>query len=389
MAVVDGRPPVSVAGVEASEVASRLGVDVAVGLSQAEAASRLQSNGPNKLAGGKKESGFQAFLRQYQDFMQIVLLVAAVVNLIVTGELGTSVVLAGLTLFNAVIGLRQEAKAEESVKALAQMMKTITRVRRGRPGDRDRRRGARGRRRRARRGRQQGARRRPDLRRGHARDRGSRTHRREPPGRQVDRPCPRRRRTARRPDLRGVHEHRRHAGPRRADRHRHGHGHRDRPHRRPVGEHHDRQDPAAEAAGRPVQDHRRHRGRRPCLRGGARSGTRRVLRHPVHHRCGPGGRRDPDRPASRRHGPAVDGHPRDRQPQRDREAAPGRRDTRLDLGDLFGQDRHPDAEQDDGTGDGDPRPEPLTRSRARATARPERSSTSAGPTSTSTPTCSR
>jgi P-type Ca2+ transporter type 2C len=41
------------------------------------------------------------------------------------------VVLAGLTVFNAVIGLRQEAKAEESVKALAQMMKTIARVRRG------------------------------------------------------------------------------------------------------------------------------------------------------------------------------------------------------------------------------------------------------------------
>ena len=39
-------------------------------------------------------------------------------------------VLAGLTVFNAVIGLRQEAKAEESVKALAQMMKTIARVRR-------------------------------------------------------------------------------------------------------------------------------------------------------------------------------------------------------------------------------------------------------------------
>jgi Ca2+-transporting ATPase len=48
----------------------------------------------------------------------------------VTGDVGTSVVLAGLTVFNAVIGLRQEAKAEESVQALAQMMKTIARVRR-------------------------------------------------------------------------------------------------------------------------------------------------------------------------------------------------------------------------------------------------------------------
>ena len=46
------------------------------------------------------------------------------------GTSGTTVVLAGLTVFNAVIGLRQESKAEESVKALAQMMKTIARVRR-------------------------------------------------------------------------------------------------------------------------------------------------------------------------------------------------------------------------------------------------------------------
>ena len=95
-----------------------------------EARSRLQSHGPNRLTGAKKESGFQAFVRQYRDFMQIILLAAAVINLVVTGDVGTSVVLAGLTVFNAVIGLRQEAKAEESVKALAQMMKTIARVRR-------------------------------------------------------------------------------------------------------------------------------------------------------------------------------------------------------------------------------------------------------------------
>ena len=117
-------------GLEASEVAERLEVDLAVGLTQAEAASRLQTHGGNRLAATKGESGFEAFVRQYRDFMQIVLLAAAVINLVVTGEWGTTIVLAGLTLFNAVIGLRQEAKAEESVKALAQMMKTIARVRR-------------------------------------------------------------------------------------------------------------------------------------------------------------------------------------------------------------------------------------------------------------------
>ena len=100
------------------------------GLTAAEAEARLRSGGPNRLTAQKKESAIQAFLRQYRDFMQIILLAAALINLVVTGDVATSVVLAGLTLFNAVIGLRQEAKAEESVKALAQMMKTIARVRR-------------------------------------------------------------------------------------------------------------------------------------------------------------------------------------------------------------------------------------------------------------------
>jgi P-type Ca2+ transporter type 2C len=116
---------------DVSTVAQELGVEPEHGLSAEEARSRLQSHGPNRLAGAKKESGFQAFLRQYQDFMQIILLAAAAISLFVTGDVGTAAVLAGLTVFNAVVGLRQEAKAEESVKALAQMMKTIARVRRG------------------------------------------------------------------------------------------------------------------------------------------------------------------------------------------------------------------------------------------------------------------
>ena len=109
------RSDVPVAGVDAGTVAEGLGVDPARGLSAAEAQSRLDSHGANKLTAAKKESGFQAFLRQYRDFMQVILLVAGTVNLVVTGDLGTSIVLFGLTLLNAVIGLRQESKAEESV----------------------------------------------------------------------------------------------------------------------------------------------------------------------------------------------------------------------------------------------------------------------------------
>ncbi|MDR8411788.1 cation-transporting P-type ATPase [Nonomuraea sp. 3-1Str] len=100
------------------------------GLSPEAARERLRTHGPNRLETAKKESAIQAWLRQYRDFMQIVLLAAAVISLVVTRDVGTFVVLAGLTVFNAVIGLRQEAKAEESVKALSRMMKTVARVRR-------------------------------------------------------------------------------------------------------------------------------------------------------------------------------------------------------------------------------------------------------------------
>src|SRR4051794_36489773 len=111
-------------------VAKKLDVDPQQGLNAIEAEHRLRQGGPNKLVGQKKESGVQAFLRQYKDFMQIILLAAAIINLVVTGDAATSILLAGLTVFNAIVGLRQEAKAEESVAALAQMMKTIARVRR-------------------------------------------------------------------------------------------------------------------------------------------------------------------------------------------------------------------------------------------------------------------
>ncbi|MFN8499928.1 MAG: cation-transporting P-type ATPase [Anaerolineae bacterium] len=114
----------------ADQVAQTLGVDPAKGLSAAEAGARLQKYGPNKLAEKKKEPGWRAFLRQYRDLMQIVLLAAAIINIIFTGEWNTTLLLVGLTIFNAVLGLRQEAKAEASLAALAGTMRTLARVRR-------------------------------------------------------------------------------------------------------------------------------------------------------------------------------------------------------------------------------------------------------------------
>ena len=112
------------------DVAKQLQVDPAKGLSAAEAKQRQQKYGPNQLAGKKKEPGWQAFLRQYKDFMQILLLSAAVINQLAVQEWGTTIVLVVLTIFNAVMGMNQELKAEASLAALEKMMKNIARVRR-------------------------------------------------------------------------------------------------------------------------------------------------------------------------------------------------------------------------------------------------------------------
>ena len=105
------------------------GVDAATGLSQAEAQSRLKKFGPNAFAVAQKEPGWRAFLRQYQDPMQILLLVAAIACLFIQ-QWGTALMLVVLTLFNALLALRQEGKAEESVAALQKMMIVKSRVRR-------------------------------------------------------------------------------------------------------------------------------------------------------------------------------------------------------------------------------------------------------------------
>src|SRR4051794_4966107 len=100
------------------------------GLTNDEAAQRLARYGPNKFAEAKTEPRWHAFVRQYQDPMQIVLLVAGLVSIYPVKQPGTGIVILALTLLNAVLGLNQEGKAAAAVAALAKMMIVKARVRR-------------------------------------------------------------------------------------------------------------------------------------------------------------------------------------------------------------------------------------------------------------------
>ncbi len=112
------------------EVLDRQGVTVEAGLTTAEAESRRATFGPNRFAEAAQEPRLKAFLRQYQDPMQIVLLAAGILSLFLPDQIATGVVLIGLTLFNAAMGLNQEGKASASVAALQKMLIVQAKTRR-------------------------------------------------------------------------------------------------------------------------------------------------------------------------------------------------------------------------------------------------------------------
>src|ERR1700746_3070848 len=111
------------------EVAEALGVTVSAGLTAARAAELLSANGPNALPEEKPKPGWRRFLDEYRSYMQIILVAAAVVSLLIK-EWSTAVLLILLTVLNAVVGMRQEGKAESAMNALKSMMKATARVRR-------------------------------------------------------------------------------------------------------------------------------------------------------------------------------------------------------------------------------------------------------------------
>lgn len=110
-------------------MARELGVDPAEGLDTARAAARREKYGPNALPEEKPTPALRRLLGQFTSYMQIILVVSAAVSLAIQ-EWGTAVVLLALSVLNAVIGLRQEGKADSAMNALKAMTKATARVRR-------------------------------------------------------------------------------------------------------------------------------------------------------------------------------------------------------------------------------------------------------------------
>ncbi len=90
------------------------------GLSSAEARERLEKYGPNQLAEKKGPSFFQLVLSQLKSFVVIILIVAALISAIL-GEWVEAVAILTIVVLNAILGVVQESKAEESLAALKKL----------------------------------------------------------------------------------------------------------------------------------------------------------------------------------------------------------------------------------------------------------------------------
>ena len=105
------------------------------GLTEKQVEERRKKYGINQLEEQKKKSIIIKFLEQFKDFMIIILLIASVISVIVakiegTGDYFDSIIIIAIVVFNAIIGVIQEAKAEKSLEALKKMSAPTCKVRR-------------------------------------------------------------------------------------------------------------------------------------------------------------------------------------------------------------------------------------------------------------------
>ena len=111
------------------EVAEKLETDLRQGLSETEAADRLEHHGLNQLEEGGRRPLWRMFLEQFRDFMILVLLGAAVISGLI-GEAVDTIAILVIVGLNAVIGAVQEYRAEKAMAALKAMAAPAARVRR-------------------------------------------------------------------------------------------------------------------------------------------------------------------------------------------------------------------------------------------------------------------
>ena len=111
------------------DVLAALGVSLDAGLSQADAAARLQDHGPNLLTRRRQAVAFDILVHQFASPVVVLLAIAAAVSL-AYGEFVEALAIGMVLIVNATIGFVAEIRAVRTMEALRQLGTVTTRVRR-------------------------------------------------------------------------------------------------------------------------------------------------------------------------------------------------------------------------------------------------------------------
>ena len=113
--------------------ASKLNTSKTVGLTDTEATNRQSVYGKNEISDSKKQGVFKKIINQFNDYMIIILLIAAVISFAIalyegSGDFVEPIVIVCIVLLNALVGIIQEEKAEKALEQLKKLTKPITKV---------------------------------------------------------------------------------------------------------------------------------------------------------------------------------------------------------------------------------------------------------------------
>lgn len=101
--------------------------DIKHGLNDQQVLKQRELFGENKLQEGKKASLLQLFLKQFNNSMIIILMIASLISFFL-GERTDAMIIMAIVILNAILGVVQEDRAEKALSALKEMSAPLAKV---------------------------------------------------------------------------------------------------------------------------------------------------------------------------------------------------------------------------------------------------------------------
>jgi len=101
--------------------------DINKGLTNEDAVKRLTEHGQNTFAEKKPDSAVTILLRQFSDYMVLILIAATIISAFM-GEVTEAITIIAIIILNAILGFVQEYKTEKTMEALKGLSAPVARV---------------------------------------------------------------------------------------------------------------------------------------------------------------------------------------------------------------------------------------------------------------------